>query len=253
MSRTKTEGGYKLNILIVEDNKYEMTNIVKIIKSISKEFNIYKAFTGEECFNILEKVDIDLFILDIQLPDISGLGIAKTIRNIAKYELTYIVFITTHIYFQLDAFKKVNCYDFIEKPYKKEELIKIIKRLSRGILKQKQLVKLDRQKIYFEMKDCTIKVYADEILFIESKKRNCIIHTKHKEILVKNITIKKILEMLPKEYFMRTHRSYIVNLENIYKIEKSGKDSWIIYFKSYTLQTYISNTYKEEFSNRFSS
>lgn len=242
-----------MNILLVEDNKYEMTNITKIIKSISKEFNIYKAVTGEECFKILEKVDIDLFILDIQLPDISGLEIAKTIRNIAKYELTYIVFITTHIYFQLDAFKKVNCYDFLEKPYKKEELIKIIKRLSRGILKQKQLIKLDRQHVYFKMKDCTIKVYADEILFIESQKRNCIIHTKDKELLIKNITIKKLLEMLPKEYFILTHRSYIVNLENIYKIDKSEKGSWIINFKSYALQAYISNTYKEEFSNRFSS
>lgn len=88
-----------MNILVVEDNKYEMNNIIKVIKSVSKEFDIYRALTGEECFKILEQIDIDLFILDIQLPDISGLNIAKKIRNIPKYELTYMVFITTHIYF----------------------------------------------------------------------------------------------------------------------------------------------------------
>lgn len=240
-----------MNILVVEDNKYEMNNIIKVIKSVSKEFDIYRALTGEECFKILEQIDIDLFILDIQLPDISGLNIAKKIRNIPKYELTYMVFITTHIYFQLDAFKKVNCYDFIEKPYKKEELIKIIKRLSRGILKQKQLIKSDRQQVYFEMKDCTIKIYADEILFIESQRRNCIIHTKNKEFLVKNITFKGILEMLPKEYFIQAHRSYIVNFKNIERIEKVEKNSWIVYFKGYTLQAYVSNSYKTEFSNEF--
>ncbi len=242
-----------MNILIVEDNEYEINNIVRVLKSISKEFNIYKASTGKECFKIMENVDIDLFILDIELPDMSGIKIAEKIRNISKYELTYIIFITTHIYLQLETFKKVHCYDFLEKPYKKEELIKIIKRLSRGISSQKQQNKLERQQVSFKMKDFIIKIYIDEILFVESQRRNCIIHTKEKIYTIKNMTIKKIIEVLPKEHFMQTHRSYIVNLKNIRHIEKNEKNSWIIYFEEYPLSAHVSNSYKKEFSGRFCS
>ncbi|WP_246579073.1 LytR/AlgR family response regulator transcription factor [Alkaliphilus flagellatus] len=240
-----------MNISVVEDNKYEMNNIINVLKSISKEFNIYQASTGEECFKILEKTDIDLFILDIQLPDISGLKIAEKIRNISKYELTYIIFITTHIYFQLDAFKKVHCYDFLEKPYKKQELVEIIKRLSNGISKQKEQIKVNRQQISLQMKNCIVKIYTDEILFVESNKRDCTVHTKNKEFLVKNTTVKKMLELLPIEYFMQVHRSYIINLENIHEIGKYGKNSWAIYFKEYPLYAYVSNSYKNEFLDRF--
>ncbi|WP_041721275.1 LytR/AlgR family response regulator transcription factor [Alkaliphilus metalliredigens] len=240
-----------MNILVVEDNEYEINNIARVLQSISKEFRIYKALTGEECFKVIEKADIDLFILDIELPDISGVKIAEKIRNISKYELTYIIFITTHIYLQLEAFKTIHCYDFLEKPYKKEELIKIIMRLSRGISSEKQQNKLDRQQVSFQMKDFIIKVYIDEILFVEAQKRNCIIHTKEKVYTIKSMAIKKVIEILPKECFMRTHRSYIVNLKNIHKIEKSEKNSWIIYFEGYFLPVYVSNSCKKEFLELF--
>lgn len=240
-------GGGNLNILVVEDNEYEINNIVRVLQSTSKEFRIYKALTGEECFKIIEKTDIDLFILDIEIPDMSGIKLAEKIRNISKYELTYIIFITTHVYLQLEAFKNIHCYDFLEKPYKKEELIKIIKRLSKGISSQKQKNKLERQQVSFEMKDFIIKVYIDEILFVEAQRRNCIIHTKEKSYTIKSMTIKKIIETLPKEYFMRTHRSYIVNLKNIQQVEKDEKNSWTIYFEGYSIPAYVSNSYKSEF------
>ncbi len=101
------------------------------------------------------------------------------------------------------------------------------------------------------MKDFIIKIYADEILFVESQGRNCIIYTKEKAYTIKSMTIKKVIEILPKEYFMRTHRSYIVNLENIQQIKKDEKNSWSVYFKKYTLPAYVSNSYKNEFSKMF--
>lgn len=171
-----------MNILVLEDNAYERGNIVRTLQSISRDFTIYEASKGEEGLRILNNVAIDIFILDIELPDTSGLKIAEEIRKIPQYELTYIIFVTTHVYLQLEAFKKIHCYDFLEKPYKKEELTEIIDRLAKGVLKQKQISHTDRQQISFQMKDCIIKMYADEILFIESQRRDCIIHTKDGDI-----------------------------------------------------------------------
>ena len=225
-----------------------MNNIVRTIKAISGEFQIYQAYTGKDCLKILKEVDIDVFILDIQLSDMSGLQIAERIRAISKYELTYIIFITTHIQYQLEAFKRLHCYDFLEKPYKKEELTEIITRLWKGISTQRKQIEESRGSVIFSMKDVTLKIYIDEILFIESCGRHCIVHTKNREYLIKNITIVKILESLPPKDFMQTHKSYIVNLNNIHKVEKQEKNSWTVYFRDITSVAYVSNRYKEKFS-----
>lgn len=240
-----------MNILVVEDNHYERENIVRLLESISKEFNILQASTGEEGLSLLKNFEIDLFILDIQLPDMSGMKTAEKIRQIPKYEFTFMIFITTHIQLQLSAFKQVHCYDFLEKPYKKNEFIEIITRLSKGIYKQKQ-IELAREEIQLQMKDCTIKIYTDEILFIESERRNCKVYTKTKEYSVKNMTIKNTLEILPKDNFMQTHKSYIINLEQIYQLEKTEKNSWLVHFKECPYTAFVSNNFKNEFVGRFS-
>ncbi|ABW19780.1 LytR/AlgR family response regulator transcription factor [Alkaliphilus oremlandii] len=239
-----------MNILIVEDNKFEMNNIVRTIEAISGKFQVYKAYTGKECFQILDKVDIDVFVLDIQLPDMSGLQIAERIRKISKYELTYMIFITTHIQFQLDAFKRLHCYDFLEKPYKKEELTEIITRLWKGISTQRKQIEESRESVIFSMRDLTLKIYMDEILFIESHGRHCIVHTKVRDHFIKNTTISKILESLPPKDFMQTHKSYIVSLSNIHKVEKQEKNSWTVYFRGTASIAYVSNRHKEKFSEK---
>ena len=236
-----------LNILVVEDHQVERNNLVRMLKGLNKDINIFEAATGEEAIKILKQEPIGLFFLDIELPDMSGLKIAETIRSIIQYELTYIVFITTHVYYQLEAFKNYHCYDFIEKPYKHEEVLKISDRLIRGIKQNES----QNEAVRFKTKNCILKILIKEILFIESQGKNCIIHTRNNQYTIPNISMKTVLKKTAGTNFMQTHKSYIINLENIHLVEKHEKNAWIVYFKDYHLPAYISNHYKEESSNRF--
>ncbi|MFZ5967579.1 MAG: LytR/AlgR family response regulator transcription factor [Bacillota bacterium] len=172
-----------LNILVVEDNRVERNNLVRMLKKLNNDIKVFEAAAGEQAIKILKQEKIGLFFLDIELPDISGLKIAETIRSILQYELTYIVFITTRVYYQLEAFKKYHCYDFIEKPYKQEDVLKLSERLIRGIKHNDSI----NQVVRFETKNCILKIFIKDILFIESQGKNCMIHTKNSQYVIPNM------------------------------------------------------------------
>ena len=69
----------------------------------------------------------DLLLIDLNLPDGSGIDFAKYLRELPEYKLTGIVVITTNSYNILQTFKEIHCYDFLVKPYKNEEVKKIIR------------------------------------------------------------------------------------------------------------------------------
>ncbi|ABR50168.1 two component transcriptional regulator, LytTR family [Alkaliphilus metalliredigens QYMF] len=236
-----------LNILVVEDNQVERKNLIRMLKCLNKNLNIFQATTGEDAIKIVNEERISLFFLDIELPDFSGLKIAEKIRSMPQYELTYIVFITTHVYYQLEAFKKYHCYDFIEKPYKQEQVSKIFDRLIRGVIQNSNT----NQAIRFEIKSCILKVFIRDILFIESQGKKCMVYTKSDQYTIPNMTMKQVLEKVAAYQFMQTHKSYIINLENIYRIEKHEKNAWPVYFKEYPLVAYISHKYRDIFLEQY--
>lgn len=240
-------GRHMLNILVVEDNTIARKNLVKMLKNLNGDICIFEANCGKQAIEILKKEAIGLFFLDIQLPDFSGLKIAEIIRSIDRYELTYIVFITTNVIYQLEAFKKYHCYDFIEKPYKKEDVLEVSKRLIKGI----KATDTKEETISFELKNCILNIRVQDILYIEAQRKNCIVHTKMNLYTIPNMIMKRILEKMRGFDFIQTHKSYIINLKNIDQIQKHEKNSWQVYFKDYTSSAYISNTYKEIFIKRF--
>ncbi|MBZ4646453.1 MAG: two-component system, LytTR family, response regulator [Petroclostridium sp.] len=237
-----------INILIVEDEQIARTNLARMLQSLSEEIKILEASTGKEAIQLLKQTHINLFFLDIQLPDISGLKVAETIRSIPKYELTYIVFVTAHVQYQLEAFKKYHCYDYIEKPYTKEDVLKVAERLIRGV----QSIPPAEKAICFELRDFILKIRTDDILFIESRGRNCVIHTSSRLYTIPNIAMKKMLDKLADETFIQTHKSYIVNIKSVERIDKVDRSSWRAYFQDYSLTAYISDKYKESFMKRLS-
>ncbi|WHH57656.1 LytTR family DNA-binding domain-containing protein [Petroclostridium sp. X23] len=236
-----------VNILIVEDEELARRNLSRMLTSLNGNIKILEASTGKEAIQLLKQTDIDLFFLDIQLPDMSGLKVAETIRSISKYQLAYVVFITTHVQYQLEAFKKYHCYDYIEKPYTKKEVLEVAERLIRGVQK---IPPVEKQ-VCFELRDFILRIRIDDILFIESQGKNCVIHTNTRLYTIPNIAMKKMLDKLQRETFMQTHKSYIINTGSVDRIDKSDRNSWLAYFKDYSLPAYISDRYKESFMKKY--
>jgi putative two-component system response regulator len=112
----------KATILIVEDN---IVNI-KIVESILKDYckKLYTAKNGNEAINIIETVHIDMILLDVGLPDISGFDVAKSIRSDSFHNNIPIIFLTSDISSDsIEMAFEVGGVDYISKPFNSRELI----------------------------------------------------------------------------------------------------------------------------------
>ncbi len=119
-----------MNILIVEDNKYQLENLKKMVMEGLGDHagNIYCASDISTAKRVFEEDHIDFFMLDISLGYESGLELADMIHNTKSYEDACIAVISAHKKYENKATGVSKCHVFIEKPYRKEEIIELVNR-----------------------------------------------------------------------------------------------------------------------------
>ncbi len=229
------------HILIIEDNTGQRNVLSSTLKALGPDYSIHECSTYADALQISGKLVIDLFFIDIGLPDGSGLDLAKTLRAMEQYELVWMVFLTTHSEYILEAFQKIHCYDYIVKPYKPETALQMAKKLTQGI--NTAVNATAPRFLSFDMRGFILKVNLDDIIFIEVFNKNITLHTQKQRHLIKRMSLKELLDMLPAESFVQCHRSYIVNPRYITRINKSNY-VWEITFGSYKEIAYVGETYR---------
>lgn len=239
------------NILLVEDDKIQRENVKKIILDSYCNINFYEAEDKHEAIDICRNFNIDIFFLDISLKNSSGVDLAMEIRKIKRYELSWIIFLTTHKQYVIQALKEVHCYDYILKPYNKETLIDITGKLISYNPKKIECEK-SRQYIIFELKTrIRIKLYVDEIIFIERSLRKNIIHTINGKYESSKVSFKKILDTINSNEFIQSHKSFAVNINYIRKIDRIDSRLWEIKFENYDKIALLGYKFKNAIMNKF--
>lgn len=230
-----------MNILVLEDDIYQRTYLSKIIEENFLDVRVYEAATEEEAKKIIDgNNNIDLFFLDINLNVGSGLSFAKDIRKIEKYEISPIVFISGQVSYIIEALNKVNCFDYLVKPYFKEKIVEIVEKFLRHL---KNIEKNN----YIFFKDIIgnqIKIYHKDIIFLEYYLKRCKVHTKTESINIRTSGLENIIKEINYKNIIRTHKSYAVNLDNIRDIRKINSKLWEISFYNYDKKADLSYSYK---------
>ena len=216
-------GGANMNILLVEDERIQRVALASIIKSNFIDVRIYEAASQAEAIKIINEKDIHLFFIDIQLKDSSGL------------ELIHII----------EAFKSIHCYDFIVKPYKEKDIIKIIDVfLNSSPLKS---IKEGNYTFIDIDSNISVKLYHNDIIYIEYSDKTCDIHTISGIYSVKRTSLAKVLKSINDENIIQTHRSFAVNLKYVKEIEKTYEKVWNIKLRSCDDIALLSYTYRQAF------
>lgn len=201
-------------IMIVEDDLLIAKGLRAVVKSIDDKLDITITGYAEEALNYAKNNYYNAFLLDIQLEDYSGIELAKKIREIEKYKLTPIVFITAVPTRELIAFKEIHCYDYIVKPFTEKEVREALETIiNHGIKGQEksEILKINQKSYSYILKQ-------DEIIYIESKNKNLLLVTINEEIKLSNYSLSKILEELGAG-FIQCHRGYVINIEYIRRID----------------------------------
>jgi DNA-binding LytR/AlgR family response regulator len=190
----------------------------------------------------LSENEVDLIFLDIQMPGMNGIEFAKTIG----YK-TLVIFTTAYTEYALDSYE-VDAIDYLVKPVS-------LPRFRRAVTKAKNYIELLSEEvrnrletvkddyIFIKADRKIIRIYFNDILFIEGLKDYVIIHTREQKIVALT-TLKAINSQLPDSIFFRVNKSYIVNTKHI-----SSLNNYDVQIGKHEIP--IGNTYRNEFFERF--
>ncbi|MCJ7690898.1 MAG: LytTR family DNA-binding domain-containing protein [Clostridiaceae bacterium] len=240
-----------MNVIIVEDDKIQRENLKKMIQQIDKSINIYESEDMDDALEIATAHNIGIFYIDISLKNSSGLDFAIEIRKTPKYEFSLIIFLTTHVEYISKAFKEVHCYDYILKPYDIADVMNMTKRyiLNGGNVQDAQE---DKRHAIFEIrKGINVKVYLDEIIFVEINLGICMIHTVNGVYKTSNSTLRNVLKRINCSNIIQCHKSFIVNVKQIKKIQNIDNKLSKIYFENYDKNALLGYKYKKTIMERF--
>lgn len=198
-----------------------------------------KCDSAIEALTYLENEQVDLIFLDIQMPDLTGIGLSKLLPK-----STRIVFTTAFSEYALEGFK-VEALDYLLKPFDYAEFLTAATKakewfaLVKGQTRETSV--RDKKFLFVKSDYKQLKINLDEVLYFEGLKDYIKIWLKDRSSAILTLmSLKSLEEELPKNKFMRVHRSFIVALQAIDTIERS---QILIGDKRIT----VSESYKPEF------
>lgn len=185
-----------------------------------------------EAISLLKTEIIDLVFLDIQMEECSGIQFLEALVHKPEIIIT-----TAYDQYAIKGFEH-NVTDYLLKPYTFERYNQAVERVFEKLKKDKAV----KNHLFVKTDYRHVRVNFDEILYIEGMREYLAIVTPSKKILTLQ-TFKTIEEQLPTEDFIRVHKSYIVAMNKIESIDRSG-----IKIKDKVIP--VSLTYKEDFFHK---
>ncbi len=195
-----------LKIVVCDDETEICKNISLIIERLTCNNKLSKAevlvcYNGE---SLLKENDIDLVLLDIDMPGMSGMEAAARLSE--RKNAPLIVFVTAHDELVYDSFK-YHPFAFVRKKYLEEELKQVLMDCKK---------EFDSRDKYFSFKSGgdTVKLLSSDIMYFEAEANYLIIHIANETYRMR-ATISGIEDNLKNEDFIRIHKGFLVNQEHI--------------------------------------
>lgn len=203
-----------LKCLIVDDEPLAhqlLENYIDKLSFLEKTGNAYNAV---EALNLIRNQEPDLVFLDINMPELSGLEMLKTVNLKPKIILT-----TAYSNHAIDAFD-LGVSDYLLKPISFERFLKSVNRVYDLLTEKTQRIETQTKpnSIYIKDDYQNIKIHFENILYLMAFGNFVKVITANKTYLSAT-TMKNMEQDLPENLFIRVHKSYIVNKEKIDKTE----------------------------------
>ncbi|WP_353892587.1 LytTR family DNA-binding domain-containing protein [Proteinivorax hydrogeniformans] len=232
----------KVKVAIVDDELPSREEL-KYLLSHRRELDIaYEADNFEDALDIINCKKVDLLFLDIQLKDKSGVDLAEIIE---QHDVE-IIFATAYDKYAVKAFS-LNAVDYLLKPFSQPRVEKAVNKALKKILKEENVKKTYPPKLTFWKGEKMHVISPEEIVFITVGEKQVKVFT-DKGIFTDHATLKDVQQKLDPKSFIRTHRSYIINLEKISEIIPWFNSTFNLKMKKYSdIEIPVSRSYLQSF------
>lgn len=212
---SKKADSNKLKCLIVDDEAIAIKVIEENINKLDFLTVAATCSSAIEAAEVLQNLEIDLMFLDINMPDLSGL---EFLESLDQAPMT--IFTTAYSEYAVDAFR-LQVIDYLLKPIDFKRFFQAVQK-AKEIYHTHLMLKMNTEnaktEVYIRQGDCFQRIDWREILFVEGLQNYLKLHFE-KATLIIHQTMTSLEGMLPKEYFFRVHRSFLINLSYIQKIQ----------------------------------
>jgi len=224
----------KLRCIAVDDEPFALKQIVSYIEQTPFLELIRSCENAFEALEVIKNDPVDLVFLDINMPEMTGMDLAKSLSP-----GTMVIFTTAYEEFALESYK-VEAVDYLLKPISREDFLRAARKAADR--RNPAITVQDSAGEFFVKSDGKIiRISLEKITYIESMSEYVRIHFDEGKSIMTLMSMKNLETSLPENDFMRVHRSYIVNLNKVKTIERNR----IVFDK----ETYIpvSDQYKDAF------
>lgn len=207
-----------INCITIDDEPLALKQMQDYIEKTPFLHLVAKCESAFEAMEVLSKNQVDLMFVDINMPDLSGMDFVKSM----EYK-PHIIFTTAYSEYAVEGFK-VNALDYLLKPISYTDFLKSANKAQKHIenfLSKTEKLQSDAEHLFIKSEYKIIRINFNEIKYIEGMREYVRIHLINSKKFMTLLSMKSLEKQLPKEQFMRVHRSYIVNLKQINIIERN--------------------------------
>ncbi|MBL7726599.1 MAG: response regulator transcription factor [Dinghuibacter sp.] len=206
-----------INCVVLDDEQHAIEVLVSHIKETPALHLVCATTSPQEAAMVVNSEAVDLVLLDIQMPRITGIDFLSIIR-----ERCHIIFCSAYAEYAIQGFEH-DVVDFLLKPIGYGRFLKAIGKVQKLVQEALEMVITENDTpdymfVKNGVKGKSLKVSFNELQYVEAQKNYVVFHQLTGKIIT-YMSISEAAQKLPAKYFMRVHRSFIVRLDQIVAIE----------------------------------
>lgn len=210
----------KIKCIAIDDEPLALEQIGSYVQKTPFLELIATCKNAYEALEVLKEKEVDLMFIDIDMPDISGLDLVKSLVKKPQ-----IIFTTAYSEYAFEGFQ-VDAIDYLLKPINYAAFLKAANKSkiwfeANSPEKAEQQPKSDRKEIFVKSNYKVVRILLADISYIESANEYIKIFLDNQEVITTFMRLKNIEELLPAGDFMRVHKSFIINLNKILAVDRN--------------------------------
>lgn len=244
-----------IKVLIADDEAGMRLLLSKVVEKNNGFEVAGEAADGESAVSLAETLDPDVIFLDVEMPGLNGIDCARKIQDINPKAI--IIFATGHEEYMPKAFE-LYAFDYIIKPFNIQRIHQTLTRIS-SLLCQKEKIlssplyqnKSGLGKVVIKNKEGISLIDEEDIIIVQRENRSTVIYTSGGQRYVTSEGLSELESRLDKNLFLRSHKSYIINISMIYKIYPYGRWTYVANLRNTDMDALITHEKYEEVQKRF--
>ncbi|MBD3387034.1 response regulator [candidate division KSB1 bacterium] len=208
--------------MIVDDEPLAINALSTLLKKLENFEITATCEDAVKAFHLLQKTTVDLLFLDIDMPELSGIELLRSLKKPPK-----VIFVTAYRDYAFDAFE-LDVVDYLLKPIAFERLLQALDKYYKLKQKDQNLPELtgtsrqeDKKILMVKADRKVLRLLIKDIYYIESMKDYVQIHMNRRTVISKT-SLKSLEASLPTCRFLRIHKSFIINIDKVISFSGSG-------------------------------